>query len=82
MIPGGDWHTDYCAKYDTFDFAGEPISTPCDCGWEDALVRIEAEARAAVLRELREEVAGMDLPASEYVRQAVLAAIDRRLGDD
>jgi len=38
--------------------------------------------RAAVLRELREEVAGMDLPASEYVRQAVLAAIDRRLGDD
>ena len=59
MIPGGDWHTDYCAKDDTFDFAGEPISTPCDCGWEDALVRIEAEARAAVLRELREEVADL-----------------------
>jgi hypothetical protein len=42
--------------------------------------------RAAVLRELREEVAGMDLPGrdlrargSRDARAAVLAAIDRRL---
>ena len=47
--------------------------------------------RAAVLRELREEVAGMDptlywdeSPSAhlEFIRAAVFAAIDRRLGDD
>ena len=55
-----------------------------------------AEARAAVLRELREEVAGMEgqchdgeglgcdsFPCVVNVsRREVLAAIDRRLGDD
>ena len=54
-----------------------------------------AEARAAVLRELRDEVAGMKSDATMYDwsepprpvhewidRASVLAAIDRRLGDD
>ena len=40
---------------------------------------IADEARAAVLRELREEVEGMNLKASWVLRAAVLAAIDRRL---
>jgi hypothetical protein len=48
----------------------------------------EAEARATVLRELREEVAGMDtmlgtgtVPVMWLIRAAVLAAIARRIGD-
>ena len=58
-------------------------------------IAIEAEARAAVLRELREEVAGLHHDACDLVRgagpvcncsdvdrAAALAAIDRRLGDD
>ena len=54
-----------------------------DAAWAESSVGVEgeiAEARAAVLRELREEVAGMaDLPSDVG---DVLAAIDRRLGDD
>jgi hypothetical protein len=65
----------------------ENAQSPLEPQWVDA---IEAEARAAVLRELREEVAEMfsirsvqevrfdDLMVS---RTAVLAAIDRRLAD-
>ena len=63
--------------------------------WFDAdqiIAAIEAEARAAVLRELREEVAGMGHQHLQWPpidgawidvlnRAAVLAAIDRRLGD-
>jgi len=51
-------------------------------------IAIEAEARAAVLRELRDEVEGMPDqwgPSDQdgYIRQsAVLAAIDRRLNND
>ena len=47
---------------------------------------IEAEARAAVLRELREEVAGLLTPVDTWPDgwdsgiDRVLAAIDRRLG--
>ena len=48
-------------------------------------IAIEAEARAAVLRELREEVAGIPNDHPSHVtdcirRRSVLAAIDRRLG--
>ena len=50
---------------------------------ETELPAIEAEARAAVLRELREEVAGMrhgTVIHDGIDRLTVLAAIDRRLG--
>ena len=64
---------------------------------ERAIANIERVARAAVLRELREEVAGMAADTTNVsggtfywgiragnnaVMNAVLAAIDRRLGDD
>jgi hypothetical protein len=51
---------------------------------EDYIAAIEAEARAAVLRELREEVAEMafGLDGVMLDTETVLAAIDRRLGDD
>ena len=64
-----------------------------DAAWAESSVGVEgeiAEARATVLRELREEVVGMAFefedrlgPAGALVsRAAVLAAIDRILGDD
>jgi len=65
-------------------FGGE---TEARCnGWVAA---IEAEAVAAILRELRDEVARMERdlrtdpsdPDPDEVLAAVLAAIDRRLGD-
>jgi hypothetical protein len=47
----------------------------------DDAIAIEAEARAAVLRELRGEFANANLGATWLLRKAVLAAIDRRLGN-
>jgi hypothetical protein len=53
----------------------------------DMIAAIEAEARAAVLRELREEVAEMAgefrwTPNATLFIARFLTAIDRRLGDD
>jgi hypothetical protein len=67
---------------------GHTITHPSSCGpWLDYADEGYAEARAAVLRELREEVAGLpywhhhpdNTGPDDMDRAAVLDAIDRRL---
>ena len=77
MIPGGDWHSDYCANIETVGFDGKLVSIPCDCGWDDARITIESEAVRVALMGLRYRVERM--PSTYAASDPDIPPRDRRV---
>ena len=79
MATRTDWHAETCGQYEFIGHDGNPRSAPCDCGWADFRAKIEMDAHLQGFDEGLQHAKRTYGPGH---RAAVLAAIDRRLGDD